>query len=486
MQSAAVAMNPDLQEILATLEAAWDARNYRRMEFFKPYPKQWEFIEAGRTFRERLLSAGNQNGKSEVGGYETACHLTGKYPANWNGRVFKHPVRAWADGETSLLVRDVQQKKLCGQPGVEDAFGSGFIPREDFADKPTLARGVSDAFDTIQVKHYRSDGTPDGISTLTFKSYEQGRTKHQGEPIDFDWCDEEPPEDVYSEIVTRTTATGGMVFITYTPLKGMSSVTRRFFQEANPDRKLVQMTIDDAEHIPASERAKIIAGWPAHEREARARGIPMLGSGRIFQFSDDAIMEPALTHIPAYWAKLWCIDFGISHPFAAALLVIDRDNDVIHLHHTIRMSDALPIMHAMPMKAIGKAVPVAWPQDGTAREKGTGESLAKQYQRAGLLMLPHHARWEDGGVSTEAAILEMQERMATGRFKVANHLADFFEEFHLYHRKDGVIQKINDDILSAIQKGVMMKRYGRAVPLGSGFSTKRKATLASDVDFDVF
>jgi hypothetical protein len=82
-----------------------------------PYPKQREFFDAGRTKRERLLIAGNQNGKTHAGGFEAALHLTGDYPDWWQGRRFEKPTRGWIAGETSLAVRDIQQKKLCGEPG---------------------------------------------------------------------------------------------------------------------------------------------------------------------------------------------------------------------------------------------------------------------------------------------------------------------------------------------------------------------------------
>jgi phage terminase large subunit-like protein len=384
-------------------------------------------------------------------------------------------------------VRDVQQKKLCGPPGVQDDFGTGFIPKEDFVDV-SLARGVTDAYDTIQVKHYRSDCTPDGVSTMTFKSYEQGQKKHQGEPIDFDWCDEEPPEDVYSEILTRTTATDGMVMITFTPLQGRSNVVTKFMDEPADSRAYIVMTIEDAEHIPADKRAAIIAAWPAHERDARARGIPMMGSGRIFPYPHEAIIEQPILHIPAYWVKGWGIDFGINHPFAANLMLWDKDNDVVHVHATIRMADALPLQHAQPMLIQGAAVPVFWPQDGTQRSKdGTGKPLADSYRKHKLLMHHEHATWPDGSLSTEAAVIEMQERITTGRFKVASHLADWLHEYDMYHRKDGVIVKVNDDLISATQKGLMMKRFFRAVSLGEKRTARRRNDgMAADVDFDLF
>jgi phage terminase large subunit-like protein len=471
----------ELAVILETLEAIDYRKKYRQFDYFEAYPKQKEFYALGRTKRERLLIAGNQNGKTHAGAFEATCHLTGEYPKDWKGRKFDKPTKGWIAGETSLVVRDVQQKKLCGEPGVDEMFGTGMIPKDAFADKPSLARGVTDAYDTIQVRHKSG-----GISVARFKSYEQGRTKFQGESIDWGWADEEPPEDVYAEFLTRTVATGGMMFMTFTPLKGRSSVVIRFLDEPSDDRGFIAMTIEDALHIPEAERAKIIAGFLPHEREARARGVPMLGSGRIFMMAEGAVAEPPIEYIPQHWTKLWGIDFGIGHPFAAVLSLWDRDNDVLHIHHCMRVSDALPIQHAHSMKQIGAAVPVAWPKDGADREKSSGEPLAAAYKKHALIMLPEHATWPDGGVSTEAGILEMDERMRSGRLKVAAHLSEWFEEYRFYHRKDGQIVKIKDDLMSATRICVMMKRMGRTVTLGSKVAARNADVIAAGTDFDVF
>lgn len=470
-----------LKQTLDALRAAENRKKFRRIDFFEPYPKQQQFFDLGLTKRERLLMAGNQLGKTYCGAAETAYHLTGEYPSDWFGRRWDRPVRAWAAGETSLLARDVQQKLLCGEPGVVDAQGTGMIPKDAIIDT-SLARGVTDAFDTVQVRH-KSGGT----SILKFKSYEQGRTKFQGETIDFCWCDEEPPLDVYSEILTRITATQGMVFTTFTPLKGMSEVVVRFLQEASEDRAVVNMTIEDAKHIAPEERDRIIAGYPAHEREARVKGIPMLGSGKIFQISEEAITEPTIARVPLHWAKLWAVDFGIDHPFAAVLLAWDKDMDVVHVIHCIRVRDQSPLQHSVPMKTVAAQVPVAWPQDGYQRQKDDGaQQIRRIYRNHGLLMLPEHAQFPDGSNSTEAAIMQLAERMTTGRFKVAAHLSEWFEEFRAYHRKDGQIVKLRDDLMSATQKGIMALRFAKPVPLGSQQKKAKQGALAEGVDFDVF
>jgi len=492
-----LAMNgQDLDKLLRDLEAAAEFKRTNRKNFFEPYAKQHAFLAMGATKRERLLMAGNQLGKSETGAFETATHLRGDYPDWWTGRVFTHPVKWWAAGETSLLVRDVSQKKLCGEPGVTNDFGTGFIPKAAFVDTPTLARGVTDAYDTIQIEHvvrevkkgtYIKTPIADGVSICRFKSYEQGRQKFQGETLHGFWADEEPELDIYSELLTRITATKGLGFLTFTPLKGMSEVVMRYLNEPSDDRGVVTMTIEDALHIDPAERATIIAGYPAHEREARSKGIPMLGSGRIFQYAEAAITEETIPfeRIPLHWKKVWGFDFGIGHPFAAVLIAWDVDNDVIHVLHAIRVSDQLPLQHSAAVKSVAVDVPVAWPQDGTER-RDDGKPLSDHYKRNGLRMHHEHATHADGSVSTEAGILEMQQRMETGRFKVAAHLSDWWQEFRMYHRKDGKIVKLNDDLMSATRVAVMMKRIAAAGPLGSKSNrNRRKALVADDVDFDL-
>jgi phage terminase large subunit-like protein len=469
-----------LRETLDELEALDYQKTYRSFFQFAPYPKQKEFLDAGKNKPERLLIAGNQNGKTHIGAYEAACHLTGLYPKSWTGRRFEKPTRGWVAGETSLVVRDVQQKKLCGEPGVVDLFGTGLIPKDLFVDKPSLARGVTDAYDTIQVRHVSG-----GVSVARFKSYEQGRTKFQGETLDWLWFDEEPPEDIYSEGLTRTAATRGITWMTFTPLKGPTAIVARFLDEPSEYRHVTTMKLADAEHISPDEKKRLMASWPVHEREARANGVPILGSGRILLAPEESILEDPLEYIPTHWVKLWGIDFGIGHPFGAVLILWDRDNDVIHVHHTYRVTDALPIQHAHAMKQIGAGVPVAWPRDGTNRQ-ADGKPLAAHYKAHELRMISEHATWADGSVSTEAGVLEIDEREKSGRLKYARHLTDILDERRFYHRKDGQIVKMKDDLLSALRIALMMKRHARLVELGGRAPPRDSNVIAAGTDYDVF
>ena len=74
-------------------------------------------------------------------------------------------------------------------------------------------------------------------------------------------------------------------------------------------------------------------------------------------------------------------------------------------------------------------------------------------------MFPEHAQFDDKSVSVEAGLMVMLTRMQTGKLKVFKHLNDWWEEFRLYHRKDGRVVKDGDDLMCATRYALMMLRY---------------------------
>ena len=166
-----------------------------------------------------------------AGSYEGTCHLTGLYPHWWEGRDFNRPIRMWAAGDFNETTRDVIQKEMLG--GVEwhgdkkGVDGSGMIPRDlILQDTITWKSGVPDLVDTVRIKHKHG-----GQSTLGLKSYQQGRRSFQGTAQDVIWTDEEPPEDVYGEMLIRLMTTKGLAMLTFTPLAGWTKVVESFMPE---------------------------------------------------------------------------------------------------------------------------------------------------------------------------------------------------------------------------------------------------------------
>ena len=210
---------------MSLLEEAKRRKDRRRLTEYRPYARQRQFHAEGATHRERLLMAGNQLGKTYCGAAEVACHLTGRYPDWWEGKRWDRPVRWWAGSKTGEVTRDGVQRLLIGEPKDESQWGTGMVPELDLADW-SRRQGVADALDNATIKHVSG-----GVSTLGFKSYDQGRQKWQSETLDGVWFDEEPPLDIYMEGLTRTNATGGITMITFTPLLGMSDVVAMFMDE---------------------------------------------------------------------------------------------------------------------------------------------------------------------------------------------------------------------------------------------------------------
>jgi len=62
-------------------------------------------------------------------------------------------------------------------------------------------------------------------------------------------------------------------------------------------------------------------------------------------------------------------------------------------------------------------------------------------------------------VSVEAGLMDMLTRMESGRFKVFKSHLDWWEEYRLYHRRDGKVFKQNDDLMAATRYAIMMLRF---------------------------
>src|SRR5262249_25114844 len=360
------------------------------------------------------------------------------------------------------------QKLLLGEPG---AFGTGSIPKDALLDV-VPARGTPDLVDTIRVKCERTGGP----STIQLKSYSQGRERFQGATLDLAYCDEEPPADVFHEILTRLNVTGGPLMLTFTPLLGMSEVVRRFMLETSPQRTIIKMTLDDAEHYTDEQRANIIAQYPEHMRDIRARGIQQFGAGLVFPVDEASLMVDPFER-PKHWIRLGGLDFGFTHKFAACELWHDRDLDIVYLVKTWAVREQTPLEHAEVLRK-WKCI-FSWPADGRNMTlAGAGIPLKEQYAKAGLEMMHQHAQFEDGSISLEAGVLEMVDRMRGGRWKVFKGANEsWLDEIRTYHRdaKTGLIVKEADDAISASRYGLMMLRHGRTDNQRAMFPPNRNA-----------
>ena len=118
-----------------------------------------------------------------------------------------------------------------------------------------------------------------------------------------------------------------------------------------------------------------------------------------------------------------------------------------------------PLVVAGAVRPWGAWLPWAWPHDGLQHDKGSGVQIAEQYREQGLNMLGEKATFPDKTNGVEAGLMQMLDAMQTGRFKVSGHLHEWYDEFRLYHRKDGKVVKEMDDLISATRYAFMMRRF---------------------------
>lgn len=462
-------------------------QKYRRIDFYKPNRKQLEFHNT--VARERLLKAGNQVGKTHGGGAQMTFDLLSLYPGWYTGRRFVMPPKierpyefvGWGGCTTQAQTRNGIQTKLFGPVRDQGGLGSGLIPLDNIG-RLLMARGVADFVDTVHLK--RETG---GEAIFRLKTFDQGREGWQGESVDESWIDEDPRDDlIYSECLARLTATGGQIIVSMTPLLGLSPVRKRFRERhegtAEVAMGIIDCLVSNGGHIPDERLPELAAQYNDAERETRLNGADMQGEGAVFTFPIESIKhtkDPA--DIPDYWPWMWALDFSHSgmsekgHPFAAVLGTWDRDMDVIYITHAVRMRKSLPPNHVAAMKACPMwEAPVAWPHDG-GRASGImdGATISATYKKLGLNMLPKNAAFEQGGIHFEDGIKEMENRFGAGRLKIAAHLTEIFDEYLGYHRINGLVHKVDDDLLSAIRVMCMDIRHAKKFSNFGGFAARR-------------
>ncbi|MDE7087654.1 MAG: terminase family protein, partial [Clostridia bacterium] len=168
----------------------------------KKHKKQLAFHKCKK--RNRWVFGGNRSGKTECGAVEAIWMLRGIHPYRKN----RKDVFGWAVSLSQQVQRDVAQSKILK-----------YLPKSWIADI-TMLSGRKDSPEGGVIDQIKIKNVFGGISTLGFKSCDQGREKFQGSSLDFVWLDEEPPKEIYEECLMRVMDKKGDIFGTMTPLKG--------------------------------------------------------------------------------------------------------------------------------------------------------------------------------------------------------------------------------------------------------------------------
>jgi len=257
---------------------------FNQLRYFRPFEHQLRFFETGQSDRRGILAA-NRIGKTVSTCYETAMHLTGQYPEWWTGKRFDKPITAMVAGEGWGQVAMVLQNELLGTQDIKiaDAIGTGAIPRDNIVFDTMRNDGANCL--GVEVRHQSGSN-----SYLVFANYTQEVRQMQGFKLTLAVFDEQPPDDFFSEIVTRTATTQGQVLCSFTPLKGLNGLVSKFWNNEEGYNHIRVSWDDVPEYDPWGEpfllnstRAQLERDYLPHERDARRNGVPVMGKGAVFQ-----------------------------------------------------------------------------------------------------------------------------------------------------------------------------------------------------------
>jgi len=436
-----------------------DATRFMRV-YNSFYEWQHVFNAATKTHSASMLMAANQVGKTRTGCCIDAIHLMGDYPEDWDGYEFERPITAWLLGYSGEKTRDLLQHKLFGRLKNGQLEG-GLVPKDRIIDYKSMT-GTSGACREVRVKHAK------GISICQFWSYSQGQHALMGDVVDWYHIDEEPEDpEIYPQVITRILngdkGRGGRGILTFTPENGKTAMVTAFMDDPKPSMFLMRATWDDAKHLSKDMKEAILSQYPKHQRAMRSKGEPLMGSGLIYDISEDTIVcEPF--KIPDYWFVINGMDFGWDHPQAHIQLVWDRDANVYYVVNAWKGREIQPFEAWHIIKPWSEGVPVAWPADGLQHEKGSAKQQKDYYEEEGFNMIAEHTTWEDGGYGVWAGIMEIHNLLKTGRLKIFSNLFELLAEIRQYHTKTTIkggieIVKVLDDLLDGLRYAYMMRRY---------------------------
>jgi len=413
------------------------------------YPKHNDFFEAGADYKQRLFMAANRVGKTYAAMCELVMHLTGDYPDWWKGKRFNHPTSWWVVGVDYRHLVSSLQPMLLGPVG---AFGTGLIP-EDCLDWGSMKDAVkaTTSIDAIRVKH--STGA---YSLVEFKSAQSGRAAFQSTERNI-LIDEECDASVYEECLLRTLTGNCILMMTFTPLMGLTPLILNYYSgewhhgdgEVGEGRYAVNATWDDAPHISPEQAKQLYDSLPPHQREARSKGIPSLGSGLIYPVPESLfVIQPF--DIPKHWAKLYGMDVGWKRT-AAIWGAIDPESGTVYCFSEHYVAEAQPSTHAASIRARGEWIPGTIDSAANGRSQADGENLMQSYKDLGLDLV-------NAEKAVETGLYTVWELLSQGRLKIMTTCVETLKEIRLYRRDEkGRVMKSNDHLMDSLRYMVMKR-----------------------------
>lgn len=340
---------------------------------YVPHEKQTIFHSS--TAREKLYIGGNRSGKTVGGTVEDIYWLTGKHPYR---KTPPPPVKgrivtvSYTEGMGLIIIPELK-KWLPPSELINGSWEDSYNANERML---TLANG----------------------SSVELMSYDQKLEKFAGTSRHFTHFDEEPPKDIYRECKMRLLDTKGSLWITMTPVEGMSWVYDDIYLPGlDPkNERITVVSIDTSEnpHIDEEELEDVIEGLDEAERKARKEGKFVQIGGLVFKKFDpkahiiDPLDELQLEKIKE-WTHYVSLDHGLNNPTAWLWHAVSPQGmvvtyDEIYANERLINSFAKEIHERNSWP--GRRKPDLYVGDPAIKQRNaqTGDSVQLAYARAGI------------------------------------------------------------------------------------------------------
>lgn len=398
----------------------------------KIHKKQVTFHKCAK--RNRWVFGGNRSGKTECGAVEAIFMARGIHPYRKN----RKDVFGWVVSLSREVQRDVAQSKIMK-----------YLPKE-WITEITMSSGRKDNPESGIIDQIKIKNVFGGISTIGFKSCDQGREKFQGSSLDFVWFDEEPPEGIYRECKMRVLDKCGDIFGTMTPLKGLTFIYDEIYLNSGNSSEVWYEFVEwaDNPYLSPSEIKELTSSMTADELNSRRFGKFSAASGLVYNEFDENVHVIDPFDVPFDWQCNISIDPGLNNPLSAHWYCVDYDDNVYVVAEHFEAGKDVEY-HSRKIKE--KCEQIGWRKDGDGRIRALIDSAANQKTLASLKSVTElfyeHGILANPNVNKDmfSGIARVKEYFKNNRIFIFRTCVNLIRELKCYRWGDGDMPKKTDD-----------------------------------------
>lgn len=345
---------------------------------YKPHNKQVMFHTSDHY--TRLYIGGNRSGKTTGGIVEDIWWLTGKHPYMETPNPSIRPVMGrlvsvdFINGIKKIIIPQLKQ---------------WIPPSQLFGGSWFTAYSESERVLTLE-----------NNSQLELMSYDQDLDKFAGTSRDFIHFDEEPPYDIYNECKMRLIDRKGRLWITMTPVEGMTWMHDDVYEPGilgDKNIKIIEVDMHENPHIDPEEIERATAGLSEEEKQARIEGKFVQMGGLIYKkFKVATHVIPQVDFREFLDTKKYKIymslDHGLNNPTSVHWHAVDNDGNVITFDEHYEAGRIIEYHAAVihSRNALHGRMPDVNVADPALAQRSaiTGTSIFTEYAIRGIGLLP--------------------------------------------------------------------------------------------------